>query len=323
MRFIDTQATRDALPFERLIPALRDLFATGCEVPLRHTHTLADSQGRSAGTLLIMPAWQPGAYLGIKTVGIFPGNAQRGLPGLHSTYLLFDAQTGVPLAQLDGNEITSRRTAAASALAASYLARADARHLLVVGAGRVAALLPAAYRAVRPVECVSVWARDSAQAELLAHQWRAEGIDARARLDLSAAASEADIVSCATLATAPVVQGAWLRPDSHLDLIGSFTPQMREADDACFGAGARLYVDTAEALQKSGELLGPMSRGVFTAEDVCATLTDLCSERATGGHSGVRRTVFKSVGTALEDLAAAALVFEAVPTAHRLDAAHA
>ncbi|MFZ3120664.1 MAG: ornithine cyclodeaminase family protein, partial [Variovorax sp.] len=132
MRFVDSDSTRRALGFDRLIPALRTMFATGCEVPLRHTHTLADARGDPAGTLLIMPAWQPGAYLGIKTVGIFPGNSQRGLPGLHSTYLLFNAQTGVPLAQLDGNEITSRRTAAASALAASYLAPADARHLLVV-----------------------------------------------------------------------------------------------------------------------------------------------------------------------------------------------
>ena len=308
MRFIDTRATRDALPFDRLIPALRDLFVAGCEVPVRHTHTLLDAQGGTAGTLLIMPAWQPGAYLGIKTVGIFPGNAQHALPGLHSTYLLFDAQTGVPLAQIDGNEITSRRTAAASALAASYLALTDARHLLVVGAGRVAALLPAAYRAVRPIDRVSVWARNAAQAEALAQQWRADGVDARACSDLPAAASEADIVSCATLATEPVVHGAWLRPDSHLDLIGSFTPAMREADDACFGGGVRLYVDTSEALQKSGELLCPMSRGVFAADDVAGTLADLCSGRAPGRGAGEGRTVFKSVGTALEDLAAAVLV---------------
>lgn len=310
MRLIDTRATRDALPFDRLIPALRAMFVAGCEVPMRHTHTLADAAGGAAGTLLIMPAWQPGAYLGIKTVGIFPGNSQRGLPGLHSTYLLFDAQTGVPLAQLDGNEITSRRTAAASALAASYLARADARHLLVVGAGRVSALLPAAYRAVRPIDRVSVWARNAAQAEALAQRWRAEGVDAHVAADLPAAAAEADIVSCATLATEPVVHGAWLRPDSHLDLIGSFTPAMREADDACFGGGARLVVDTAEALHKSGELLGPMSRGVFAADDVAGTLADLCSGRVPGRREGDGRTVFKSVGTALEDLAAAVLVFE-------------
>jgi len=319
MKTIDAAATRDALPFDRLIPALRALFVAGCEVPLRHTHTLADAAGDAAGTLLIMPAWQPGAYLGIKTVGIFPGNSQRGLPGLHSTYLLFDARTGVPLAQIDGNEITSRRTAAASALAASFLARTDARHLLVVGAGRVGSLLPAAYRVVRPIERVTVWDRHPANAHALVERLRADGIEAVAVSDLPAAAAEADIVSCATLATAPVVQGAWLRADSHLDLIGSFTPAMREADDACFGGGARLYVDTPEALQKSGELLGPMARGVFTADDVAGTLADLCSARVPGRQgvngAGDGRTVFKSVGTALEDLAAAVLVAEQVGVA--------
>jgi len=309
MKLIDAAATRAALPFDTLIPALRDMFAAGCEVPLRHTHALADPAGAPAGTLLLMPAWQPGRYLGVKTVGIFPGNAQRGLPGLHSTYMLYDAQTGVPLALMDGNEITSRRTAAASALAASYLAQADARHLLVVGAGRVAALLPDAYRAVRPIERVSVWARNAAQAEALAQQWRAGGIDAHAVTDLPTAASEADIVSCATLATQPVVHGAWLRHDSHLDLIGSFTPQMREADDACFAGNVRLYVDTAEALHKSGELLGPVSRGVFAANQVAGTLADLCSGRAPGRCDAGCRTVFKSVGTALEDLAAAMQVY--------------
>lgn len=309
MRFIDAAATREALSFERLVPALAAMFANGCEVPSRHVHALPGPQGESAGTVLIMPAWQTGAYLGIKTVAIFPGNAARGLPGLHSTYVLYDAQTGVPLAQIDGDEITSRRTAAASALAASYLAPPEARHLLVIGAGRVAELLPAAYRAVRSLEAVRVWARNAAQATALVARWRAQGIDAEVADDLPAAVAQADIVSCATLATAPVVQGAWLAPHAHLDLIGSFTPAMREADDACFGDGARLYVDTPEALQKSGELLGPMARGVFAAADVAGTLADL-TRGTVPGRDGAGRTVFKSVGTALEDLAAAVLVFE-------------
>ncbi len=310
MQFIDATATREALPFDRLIPALRDMFASGCEVPLRHTHTLPTDAGAS-GTVLIMPAWQPGAYLGIKTVNIFPGNAARGLPGLFSTYVLYDAQTGVPLAQIDGDEITSRRTAAASALAASYLALPTARSLLVVGAGRVGSLLAEAYRAVLPIEQVTVWDRTPAKAEALAGKLRLGGVDAVAATDLAAAAARADIVSCATLATSPVVQGAWLGPRSHLDLIGSFTPQMREADDACF-AGARIVVDTAEALQKSGELLGPMSRGVFDASSVAGTLEDLARAVVQGRGAATGRTVFKSVGTALEDLAAAVLVFERV-----------
>ena len=142
----------------------------------------------------------------------------------------------------------------------------------------------------------------------LAASWRAEGLPARAAVDLAPAVAAADVVSCATLATEPLVQGTWLRPGSHLDLIGGFTPQMREADDACFD-GAAVYVDTDEALQKSGDLLGPLSRGVFAAADVRGTLAALCAGAAQGRSSAGERTVFKSVGNALEDLAAAMRVW--------------
>lgn len=310
MKIIDTIATREALPFKQLIPALKDMFIEGCHVPMRHTHTLDDANDTVVGTTLIMPAWQPGAYLGIKIVTIFPQNSLSGLPGLHSTYILYDAQTGVPLAQIDGNEITSRRTAAASALAASFLAPADARHLLVVGAGRVGSLLPEAYRVVRPIERVTVWDRKAEHADTMVQRLRREGIYAEVCTDIAAAAARADIVSCATLATEPIVRGAWLSTHNHLDLIGSFTPAMREADDACFGGDVLIYVDTAEALQKSGELLGPMSRGVFEADDVAGTLADLSRGTVQRLANAGGRTIFKSVGTALEDLAAAVLVFE-------------
>ena len=317
MQFFDADATRSALPFDRLIPALRERFAAGCETPLRHVHEITSPLGDAEGDLasrrmtsLIMPAWIPGRYYGVKIVNIAPGNALRGLPGLHGSYLLFDARTGVPLAHLDGDQLTARRTAAASALAASYLARENARHLLVVGAGQVARLLPAAYKAVRAIERVTVWARREDQAKKLAQQFSAEGFQAEATTDLAAACGEADIVSCATLSTEPVVRGAWLAPNSHLDLIGSFTPAMREADDACF-ENARVFVDTDEALKKSGDLLVPMAHGVLRADDVRGTLTTLAKGVATGRKSESERTVFKSVGSALEDLAAAVLVYEA------------
>ena len=320
MHVFDAITTVSALPFPDLIAALRERFAAGCEVPPRHVHDIThplgeaglDAAGRRM-TSLIMPAWIPGRYYGVKIVNIAPGNARRGLPGLHATYLLFDARTGVPLAQLDGDAITTRRTVAASALAGSYLARADATHLLVVGAGRIANLLPAAWRAVRPIEHVTVWARREDQAHALAAQWQAEGFSARATTDLPGACAAADIVSCATLSTEPVVRGEWLPPGVHLDLIGSFTPAMREADDACF-ANARLFVDTDEALQKSGDLLVPMQHGVFRADEVRGTLTTLCKGVATGRKGATERTVFKSVGSALEDLAAAVMVYEASRT---------
>ena len=151
MRNFDAAATRAALPFDRLIPALRAMFATGCEVPPRHVHELIAADG-SKLTSLIMPAWLPGRFYGVKTVNIAPSNAARGQPGLHSTYTLYDANSGAPLAWIDGDQITARRTTAASALAASYLARPDASRLLVVGAGQVARLLPQAHRNVRPIK---------------------------------------------------------------------------------------------------------------------------------------------------------------------------
>ncbi len=306
MKHVDADATAQALPFPALIAALERLFVAGCEVPGRHVHTIGADL-----TTLVMPAWQPGRYLGIKIVHVAPGNAALGLPGLFSTYQLFDARTGVPLAAIDGNEITSRRTVAASALAASRLARADSTRLLIVGAGRVASLLAPAYRAVLPIGAVAVWARDPAAAARVAATLNGEGVPAHAVADLGAAVAQADIVSCATLAAEPLIRGEWLRPGTHLDLIGGFTPAMREADDACF-AGAEVWVDTMEALSKSGDLLHPIASGALRRADVRGTLADLCAAPR-AARDPAARTVFKSVGTALEDLAAAILVHESTP----------
>jgi len=306
MKFFDATATAQALPFPSLIERLRAMFRAGCHVPARHVHSVQTPN--TQGTVLIMPAWTD-RYLGIKTVNIFPDNASQGLPGLFSVYTLFDATTGQGLAQMDGNVITSRRTAAASALAASYLMRPDARRLLVVGAGRVSSLLPQAYRAVMAFDQIDIWARKPEAATALANDLAHQGLPVRAVTDLQAAVRQADVVSCATLATQPVLCGDWLAPGAHVDLIGSFTPTMREADDAVF-SGASLFVDTAEALQKSGELLGPLSRGVISASSVQGDLARLCSEGWPGRKSPQERTVFKSVGTALEDLAAAIAVYE-------------
>lgn len=304
MRLIDARETAAALDWPLLIDALRTLFAEGATVPSRHVHPV-QAPGAAPVTSLLMPAWR-GAYYGLKTINIAPGNSTRGLPGLHAVYLLFDAATGVPLACIDGDELTARRTVATSALAASWLARPDARRLLVVGAGRLAQRLPWAHRVVRPIEEVQVWARRPEQARALAGQWREQGLQAEAVDDLEAAVRAADIVSCATLATAPLVHGTWLAPGSHLDLIGSFTPQMREADDACL-TQARVAVDTEEALSKSGDLIGPIERGALDPAAV-VTLDQLARGKAQGRQSASQRTVFKSVGMALEDLAAAMLV---------------
>jgi len=308
MKHFDETATREPLDFARLVPALRAAFAAEAHVPPRHVHSI-ETAGGDKGTVLIMPAWSDAGFLGIKTINVFPGNSARGLPGLHATYVLYDARTGVSLAMMDGNELTARRTAAASALGASFLARTDARRLLVLGSGRIARLLPAAHASVRPIDEVRVWNHRPEGAEALAAQWRAEGFNAQATMALEAAVHQADIVSCATLAIAPLVHGKWLAPGSHLDLIGSFTPGMREADARCF-AGARTFVDTDEALQKAGDLLDAIAAGTLRADAVQGTLAALCRGERPGRMGHDERTVFKSVGSALEDLTAATLVWQ-------------
>lgn len=308
MEIINEERTAQGLPFLQLIPALEAMFVSGCCVPLRHAHVVGTEE-TGQGTLLLMPAWQEGGRLGVKTVSIYPDNQKRGLPGLHSVFILYDATTGVPLAFLDGNVITSRRTAAASALAAKYLSRPDSHSLLVVGAGRVASLVPEAYREVRPIEEVKVWDINPAMAASLVVRLRRSGWRAQVAPSLEAAAAEADIISCATLSNQPLIQGRWLRPGTHLDLIGSFTPAMRESDDECFRVST-VFVDTDEAPKKSGDLLIPLANGAFDQSLIASDLTSLCRGQHPGRKAPDEITLFKAVGTALEDLAAASLAFD-------------
>lgn len=310
MRVLTHTETAAHLPFNLVIQALEGFFKEGCEVPLRHNHPISGPTCAEDGILLLMPAWQSGKRLGVKTVSIFPNNHTLGLPGLHSVFILYDAVTGVPLAILDGDVITSRRTAAASALAAKWLSRPESSTLLVVGAGRVGSLLPEAYLSVRPIERVLVWDRLSESANTMAANLREQGIDAQAVDNLRDAANTSDIITCATLSTTPLIQGQWLKPGTHLDLIGGFTPAMRESDDECLRKGT-VFIDTSEALLKAGDILSPIASGAFTQEQIAATLEQLCRGQHPGRTTDDEITVFKAVGTALEDLAAASLAYDA------------
>lgn len=307
MRHFDARDTRERLPLPDLVATLRQAWIDGADVPARQALTL---DGDTPGTVLVMPAWRRERRFGVKTITIFPHNTARGLPSTQAVYTLFDARDGRPLAVMDGGEITARRTAAQAALAASLLARRDARRLLVLGAGRIAALLPEAMRAVRPIDTVAVWNHRPERAEALAATWRDEGLDAQAVTDLEAACRTADIVSCATLSPTPRVRGDWLAPGAHLDLIGSFTPDMREADGACFER-AEVFVDSDEALAKSGDLLAAMREGRFDASRRRATLAMLVRGEHGGRSDDGQVTLFKSVGHALADLAAAEMVIDA------------
>ena len=296
-----------ALPWEALVRTLEEAFVAGTtEVPLRHAHRLGEG-----GSLLLMPAWSARA-LGVKLVTVMPQAAALGLPTLQASYLLCDRQTGAPLALLDGEALTVRRTAAASALAAQRLARVDARTLLMVGAGRLAPWLVRAHVALRPtLSRVWVWARRSDRAQAAVAQLCREGIDVSVHLDLPAAVAQADLVCSTTTATQPVVLGEWLRPGTHLDLVGGFRPDMREIDDAAVARCAPIVVDTrAGALAEAGDLVQPLARGVITLQRITGELAELLRGDCAGRTADDQITLFKSVGTALEDLAAAQLVLQ-------------
>ena len=310
MRVFSAKETRDLLPFGALIEALREMFRAGAAAPLRHHHAIA-LDGQPDAALLLMPAWNPAGLGGVKIVNVNPGNAAAGIPSVSSSYLLFDAKTGRHLAALDGGELTDRRTAATAALAASYLARRDACRLLVVGAGRVAANLADAFRAVRPIEDVTVWNINAENAERLARRLTGAGFRAAAASDLEAAVAGADIISCATLAIDPLIAGAGLRPGQHLDLIGSFRPHMREADDAAVRR-ARVYIDTEGALKESGDIIGPIRSGALTEERIAGDLTGLCRGTVAGRGDEQEITLFKSSGSALADLGAATLAHASI-----------
>jgi alanine dehydrogenase len=307
MRVLDREAVRAALPWDRLIAALRAAFAEGCVVPARMAHTV-EIPGDPDATLMLMPAWRGGQFIVTKIVTVVPGNRTRGAPVVDASMLVFDGRDGTLRAILDGGEVTARRTAAASALVADALARKDAAHLLIVGAGRIAANLASAHCSVRPYRRVSVWARRAEAARALAARVQGVAPEVSVSEALEPAVRDADVVSCATLAQNPLVHGAWLKPGAHLDLVGGYTPRMREADDEAMRRAAVIYVDTRDgALAEAGDIVQPLASGVIGRERISGELADLCR----GG--GPRRpddraiTVFKSVGTALEDYAAATL----------------
>ena len=309
MRIMSASEVEATLETEALVEQLRQMFRAGVSVPPRHHHTVPVPGGADA-TLLLMPAWQEGRYLGIKIVTVFPSNAEKSLPAVQGGYLLLSARTGEQLALIDGTMLTLRRTACASALAAKYLARQDAQRLLMVGAGALAPHLILAHARVRPLKEALVWARDPAKAERLARSLDGRRLKVRATTDLEAAARGADIISCATLTKEPLIRGAWLQPGQHVDLVGGFTPAMREADDEAVDR-ARVFVDTYEgALKEAGDIVQPIANGVLTRESIAGDLAELTQGRVAGRRFYNQITLFKSVGTALEDLAAAILMFE-------------
>jgi len=299
----------EALPYDRLIAALDKAFAGDVVAPQR-THHDVRVPGGSDATLLLMPAWFPGRSLGVKIATVYPDNATRSLPAVFASYFLVNGATGEPVAVLDGTELTVRRTAAASALAATYLARQDARRLLMVGTGSLAPHLVRAHATARSIDEVIVWGRRPEAAEKLAGTLRDGSFAVSTATDLDAAIARADIISCATLAAEPLVKGKLLRPGQHLDLVGAFRPEMAEADVECIRR-ADVYVDTRiGAFSEAGDILQAIDAGVIDRSEVRGELAELAGGTVPGRTDDAAITLFKSVGTALEDLAAAELALQ-------------
>lgn len=307
MRIITSAEVEAALELKDLIERLRETFRKGAEVPVRHHHAIG---GGSDATLLLMPAWQTGRHIGIKLVTVFPHNGERSLPSVMGAYLLLSGTTGEPLAMIDGPTLTVKRTAAASALAAGYLARQDSERLLMIGTGALAPYLIRAHAEVRPICNVLIWGRNPDKAEQLARRLNRRDFKVAATTDLEAAVQGAHIISAATMALEPLIKGIWLQPGQHLDLVGGFRPDMREADDDAVSR-ARVFVDTRDgACSEAGDIVQPLESGVLTQDDIAADLFDLARGERAGRRFYDQITLFKSVGTALEDLGAAQLAYE-------------
>ncbi len=295
---------------EALADAFRSLALGACTVPARSALPVAEDS-----VLLLMPALARGTHgaggaLGAKLVSYYGGNRRRGHPTLYATSLLLDEATGEPLALLEATWLTGLRTGATSALAARSLARPESRRAVCFGAGVQAAFQLRCLAAVLPLEHVDVVGRDPARAAEFTRAMAAElGITVETTADAAQAVRRADLVTCATTATAPVVHGQTLPAGVHVDAVGAFRPSDREVDTETVRR-ARVVVDTyAGAFEEAGDVLIPLAEAVIVRDHVAAELADLVTGRRPGRTSPGEITLFKSVGFALEDVAVARLAY--------------
>ena len=317
MQFIDNQQLHKVLTFDQLIPALAAGFKEQITAPLRHHHQFKNPVEGIDSTLLLMPAWKAGAYLGIKIVTVAPNNTKYHLPSIQGTYILFDALKASPIAQMDAKLLTSIRTAAASALASSFLSQKNSRSLLMLGTGAMATHLIKAHATVRPIENVYVWGRTYEKALAVANALKDLPLRMQAIRSIEEKISEVDIISSATLSNHALVHGVHLRAGQHVDLVGSFKPDMREADDRAIRKSS-VWVDTLEgATRETGDILIPLNNGSLDLQSIRGDLFSLCAANTFARNNEKEITLFKSVGHALEDLVAARLVWERLNSANK------
>ena len=309
MKVYDRKNVASSLQYGILIEALREAFSSKITAPERVQHTIENKNGSDA-TLLLMPAWKMGEHIGIKIVSVFPENTTQNMSAVHANYFLMNANNGKPIAIMDGTELTLRRTACASALAADYLVKKKADTLLMVGTGNLAPHMIKAHCVVRDYSRILIWGRNEEKAERLALSLDIKDKEIVAKNDLKEALNVADVISCATLSQRPLIMGDWIKPGQHLDLVGAFTPDMAEVDSKAV-AMSKIVVDTYEgALSESGELINALKEGRIEKKHILSDLRQLVMEEKNIRNDSNDITLFKSVGTALEDLAAAELAID-------------
>lgn len=297
--------------FKALISLLRNEFSKSkIEVPMRHHHDFDNPKEGIDSTLLIMPAWNPAKDLGVKIVTVSPQNSKFDLPSIQGTYIYFDAHKGLLKAILSAKSLTAKRTAATSALATSFLAKENAESLLMIGTGALSANLILAHSSVRPLKTVYVWGRNYSKAEQICEKLKNQKFSIKPIDRIEDKIEEVDIISCATLSQNPLVRGRFLRPGQHIDLVGSYKKDTREADDDTIKK-SNIYLDSyLGGLKESGDIVIPMSKGILNKGDIKADLFELCQLKKEGRKNDQEITVFKSVGHALEDLVAAGYYYE-------------
>ena len=309
--FINDNFIKSNTNFSELIAVINNAFSDSTvEVPIRHHHDFSNPQEDNDSTLLLMPAWNPGKNAGVKIVTVSPSNGKYNLPSIQGTYIYLDAHNGAVKAILAAKELTAKRTAAASAVASSFLSNPDSSTLLMIGTGALSSNLILAHASVRPIKKVFVWGRDFAKAQNICNALANEKFEINAIKTIEEKISEVDIISCATLSKKPLVLGKYLKKGQHIDLVGAYKKDMRESDDEAIQKSS-IFVDTYQGgLKESGDIAIPLQNGIITKEKIKADLFELCSGTKQGRQDKNEITFFKSVGHALEDLAAASYYFK-------------
>jgi len=306
MRIITENEVTQIIKYPTLIKELRKAFQADIKVPPRIHQDFENPKEGIDSTLLLMPSWQPSEELGIKVLTVSPNNAKYNLPGISAVYLLFDAHNGMLKSVIEAKKLTSMRTAAASALASSYLSREDAKIMLMVGTGALSEELIRAHATVRKLEKIYIWGRNREKAEKIVEKLQSE-FNIQVVDTIEEKITQADIISCATLSKEALILGKFIQAGQHYDLVGSFKPDMREGDDALI-SNVDIFIDSQMATKESGDINIPLESGHISKSSIKADLFELTQEKKRARVSQEQITLFKSVGHALEDFTAAKLV---------------